>query len=230
MINANLRLAAKAAFSFRRAIKARGGELCDAMQEAVIGLNRAVVKFDPTRGYRFSTYATLWCNQAIRRHIACSLDVIRRSLGAQDVVRRWRYRPEGADGKPQSLEAFCEQWNYKPEKVMTELRLHAQSTCRSLDEQTSFDDREGMTIAELIADEQNAPSLDELDFEMAVQAIESALPDDAALVGLIAVDGAKGKDIAELLDMRVSTANQQLANARARLATVGAEFRGLVAA
>jgi RNA polymerase primary sigma factor len=67
MIAANLRLVVHVARSFQRAD--HGLALADLVQEGTFGLVRAVEKFDPRRGLRFSTYATIWIRQSIARSI-----------------------------------------------------------------------------------------------------------------------------------------------------------------
>jgi RNA polymerase primary sigma factor len=68
LIERNLRLVVSVANRYRGASGALAFE--DLMQEGNIGLMRAVDKFDPGRGYRFSTYATWWIRQAIGRAVA----------------------------------------------------------------------------------------------------------------------------------------------------------------
>lgn len=90
-----MRLTSNIAKSFRRRSSGTALDFADLIQESALGLNLAANKFDPSRGYSFSTMATWWCRQALARAIVTQGQTIRIPQHQVEVIRRWRYRPTG---------------------------------------------------------------------------------------------------------------------------------------
>jgi RNA polymerase primary sigma factor len=122
LIMANTRLVISVAKKYR----GRGVPFHDLIQEGNLGLMRAVDKFDPGRGYKFSTYATWWIRQAVTRALADQARTIRLPVHMGESIskiNRTASQMEQDRGRPPSPEEIANEMGLKPRRVRWMLKV-----------------------------------------------------------------------------------------------------------
>jgi RNA polymerase sigma factor (sigma-70 family) len=222
MIKENLRLVVCIAKPYHARIQRSSAlEFSDLLQAGTIGLIRAVEKFDPALGYSFSTYASWWIRQAIRREIEASESSIRLSARQQQMRLKAHFAPPGL-----SHDELAEYLGVEPRQLKELQEAWRASQVDSLDRPIEMGNDQ-LKLSDSLAAPLNH-SLDHQDLQDVASRFRRKAPSEIAVFDRLA-QGESQSEVARSMGITRQALNRRLERASKRLRLVDPSARELLA-
>lgn len=222
MIKENLRLVVCIAKPYHARIQRSAAlEFSDLLQAGSIGLIRAVEKFDPALGYSFSTYASWWIRQSIRREIEASGSCIRLSARQQQLRLKAHFAPPGL-----SHGELAEYLGVDPQQLNELQQAWKTSQLDSLDRPIEVGS-ETTKLGDCLASPADV-SLDQQDLHDAVARFRRRAPAEIAVFDRL-VQGESQSEVARSMGISRQALNRRLERSTKRLRLLDPAARELLA-
>ncbi|NDD68342.1 MAG: sigma-70 family RNA polymerase sigma factor [Synechococcaceae bacterium WB9_4xC_028] len=222
MIKENLRLVVCIAKPYHARIQRSSAlEFSDLLQAGTIGLIRAVEKFDPALGYSFSTYASWWIRQAIRREIEASESSIRLSARQQQMRLKAHFAPPGL-----SHDELAEYLGVEQRQLKELQEAWRASQVDSLDRPIEMGNDQ-LKLSDSLAAPLNR-SLDHQDLQDVASRFRRKAPSEIAVFDRLA-QGESQSEVARSMGITRQALNRRLERASKRLRLVDPSARELLA-
>lgn len=223
LVQANLRLVATISRQYQARIRLSSSlDGSDLLQAGTLGLIRAVEKYDPATGYRFSTYAVWWIRQAIRREIEANESAVRISARFHQLKMKLHFAPSTL--RPDQVPAYL---GLTPRQYVEFQQALLAHLPHSLDQPlASSRDADDLCLAACLASPED-PSLAEAELREACSRLQAQLPQDFALIRRI-TSGDSQSELAREYGVSRNVISRRIERSRLRLRALEPDLRELV--